>query len=181
VILRALYVMTIRSVIRAVREALKTVRNPTRGIRRVLRRQMAGVFGKMGTVFHRAQSALLEAELHLPADIARSDLLEALSDAAKVDLVSKFPSSKVLPSELMTESTIKADRKYYAIFKAQVNYIGTDIKAEKYISGYFNEIATSDELMRQLTEKLHDERYFLGYEIKDYTLVNVKHQKNTPY
>ena len=81
----------------------------------------------------------------------------------------------------MTEATLKEGRKYYATFKTKVNYVGTDIKTEKYISGYFDEMASADELMETLNNMMADERYFKGYEIIDYHLVNVKHQKNAAY
>lgn len=173
--------MTVRSLIRTVRRALQTIRNPTRGILRVVRRQMARGLGRMGESFRSASDALIAAELYEPEAEARSDLLEMLSDEGKRKLVEGWDPSEAIPTGLMTEGLIKERRKYFAVFKMQVKYRGTDLLMEKYVSGYFNDLQSSDEWNQALMEALENEQYPFAYEHISHTLVAVRHQKGAAY
>ena len=173
--------MTVRSLIKTVTQALRTVRNPTSGIRRVLRQTMANALGSMGTTFHRAQAALVRAEVYAPASQARSDLLSILSDKAKRDLLERLDPFMQVPIELMTQAAIKETRKYFTVFKLDVKYAGTDRISQRYVSGYFDTRQSATEWFRELEPLITPASGEVSYDIIDYQLVGVKHNKYLAY
>ena len=169
------------SLVTSVRRLIEIGTKPTRGILRMLRRQFGAAAGKLSQSLRLVAEAAERAELREPMETFRSDLVVMLQDEAKVKFVSSADPSKPLIHRFMTETRLAEKRLYYAPWKVEIQYPGISRIQEKYISAYFDELKSSDDLMSEIRDEMTDEEWSAAYSIVSYQMVNLKHNKNQPY
>jgi hypothetical protein len=131
----------------------------------------------IGTILN----AIDQARVDLPPDVARRDVIEVARQAYNRTRLAHLAPDQPIPISLMTEGVLKANRRYYAIFKAQVRFRKTGFEMTRYISGYFDEMKTTAEWLEDLRASMFDPKYGIDYDILSAELDTVKHQIDAAY